>query len=61
MTLWLDKNKFSGLVDIGTDVTMYIFWQASINDQRPNLRVHINNIVIVGLLDTGADVTFIIL
>ena len=38
----------------------HIFWQTSINDQRPKLRVHINGIVIVGLIDTGADVTIII-
>ena len=36
-----------------------IFWQTSINYQQPNLRVHINNIVVKGLLDTGADVTII--
>ena len=26
----------------------YVFWQTSINDQRPMQRVHINNIVIEG-------------
>ena len=30
-----------------------IFWQISINDQGPKLRVHINNIVTEELLDTG--------
>ncbi|ERE66004.1 protease-like protein [Cricetulus griseus] len=36
-----------------------IFWQASINDERPQLKVKINNKVISGLVDTGADVTII--
>ncbi|ERE67690.1 protease-like protein [Cricetulus griseus] len=36
-----------------------IFWQASINDKRPQLKVKINNEVISGLVDTGADVTII--
>lgn len=36
-----------------------LFWQTSINYQKPKLRVHKNNIVIKGLLDTGADVTII--
>ena len=37
----------------------HIFWQTSINDQRPKLRVCINGIVIVGLIDTGVDVSII--
>ena len=37
-----------------------IFWQTSINDQRPKLRVLINGIVIVGLIDMGVDVSTII-
>ena len=36
-----------------------VFWQASINDKRPQLKVKINNKVISGLVDTGADVTII--
>ena len=36
-----------------------IYWQTSINDQRPKLRVCINGIFIEGLLDTGADVSII--
>ena len=36
-----------------------LFWQTSINDQRPKLRVHINNIVIEELLDMGMDVSII--
>ena len=35
----------------------FIFWQTSMNDQRPKLRVCLNGIVIEGLLDTGMDVT----
>lgn len=34
-----------------------IFWQTSVNNQIPKLRVHINNTVIEVLLDTGADIT----
>ena len=34
-----------------------IFWHTSINDQRPKLRVHINDIVIEGLLDTSTNVS----
>ena len=37
-----------------------IFWQTSINHQRPKLRVCINDIVIKGLLDTGVDMSSII-
>ena len=36
-----------------------IFWQTSINDQRPKLRVCINSIFIKGLLVTGVDVSII--
>ena len=36
-----------------------IFWQNSINEQRPKLRVCINGIFITGLLDTGAYVSII--
>ena len=36
-----------------------ILWQTSINDQRPKPRVRINGIVIVGLIDTGVDVSSI--
>ncbi|MGE9501750.1 hypothetical protein ACQP3D_25450 [Escherichia coli] len=36
-----------------------MFWQASINDKRPQLIVKINNKVISGFVDTGVDVTII--
>ena len=36
-----------------------MFWQISINDQRPKLKVYINDIVIEGLLDIVVDVTII--
>lgn len=36
-----------------------IFWQTSIEDQRPKLKVLVNNIEIEGMVDTGADVTII--
>ena len=34
-----------------------IFWKTSINDQRPNLRVLLNDIIIVGLIDMGVEVS----
>ena len=37
----------------------HIFWQTSINDQRPKLKVGINNIAIEELLDMGVDMTII--
>ena len=37
----------------------HIFWQTSINDQRPKLRVYVNDIVIEGLLQTGVNVSII--
>ncbi|ERE69476.1 protease-like protein [Cricetulus griseus] len=37
----------------------HIFLQTSINDKMPQLNVRINNKVITGLVDTGADVTII--
>ena len=36
-----------------------VFWQTSINNQRTELRMHINGIVIVGLIDMGTDVSII--
>ena len=33
----------------------YIIWQTYISDQRPKLRVHINDIVIEGIIDLGTD------
>ena len=48
-----DKSK----IPIGN--RKHIFWQTSINDQRPKLRVCINGIFIEGLLDTGVDVSII--
>ena len=36
-----------------------IFCQTSINDQRPNLRVKKNNIIMKGLLDTSLNITII--
>ena len=42
-----DKSK----IQIGNKKR--IFWQTSINDQRPKLRVHIIGIVIIGLINTG--------
>ena len=35
----------------------WIFWQTSINEQRPKLKVWIDNIYIHGLVNTGADVS----
>lgn len=34
-----------------------IFWQTSINDQKPKLKIQIKDIASKGLVDTGADVT----
>jgi hypothetical protein len=36
-----------------------IFWQTSIEDQRPKLRILVNNIEIEGMVNTGANVTII--
>ena len=36
-----------------------IFWQTSIEDQRPKLRILVNNTEIEGMVDIGADVTII--
>ena len=37
----------------------HLFWQTSINAQRPKLKVHINDIAIEGLLDIGVDVSLL--
>ena len=37
----------------------HIFWQTSISDQRPKLRVCINGIVIEGLINMGVDVSLL--
>lgn len=36
-----------------------IYWQTSINDQRPKLKIILSNIELEGMVDTGADVTAI--
>lgn len=36
-----------------------IFWQTSINEQRPKLKILFNGRMLEGLVDTGADVTII--
>jgi hypothetical protein len=36
-----------------------VFWQTTINDQRPKLKIQINGIEIEGLVDMGADVSII--
>ena len=41
------------------DNTKRIFWQPSIKEQRPKLRVRVDNVYIQGLVDTGADVSII--
>ena len=38
----------------------HTFWQTSINDQRPKLRVYINCFVIVGLIDMGEHTSIFI-
>ena len=40
---------------------LHVFWQTSINKQRLKLRVCVNVIFIIDLLDTGADVSIITL
>ena len=35
------------------------FWQTSIEDQRPKLKILVINIEIEGMVDTGADVIII--
>ena len=37
----------------------HIFWQTSMNDHRPKLRVYINGIIIEGLLDTSVEVSLL--
>ena len=44
----------------GKLIRQLIFCQTSIYDQRPKLRVHINSILIEGLLDMGTDMSIII-
>ena len=36
-----------------------IFWQTSINDQRPKLRVYINGIKTVGWIDISVDISLL--
>ena len=48
-----ERTKNSG------ETIKQLFWQTSINDQRPKLKMQINDIIIEGLVDTDADVTII--
>lgn len=52
-TASIEKTKNSG------ETIKQVFWQTSINNQRPKLKILINGIVIEGLLNTGAAVTII--
>lgn len=36
-----------------------MFWESVINDQRPKLKLKVNGIEIVSLVDTGTDITII--
>lgn len=38
----------------------HAFWQIDINDQKPSLKIKINNIGIKGLLDIKVDITIIL-
>ena len=46
--------------NIPVEKRIHIFWQTSINDKKPKSRTHKNCIVIVGLIDTRAEVSIII-
>lgn len=52
-TASVDKTKSS------RETIQQVFYQTSINDQRPKVKIKINGIVIKGLVDTGTDVTII--
>lgn len=41
------------------EVLENMFWESVINDQRPKLKLQVNGIEIVGLVDTGTDITII--
>lgn len=41
------------------EVLENMFWETVINDQRPKLKLQVNGIEIVGLVDTGTDITII--
>ena len=37
-----------------------IYWQTSINEKRPKLKIWIDDVVIEGMVGTGVDVTIIL-
>ena len=47
------KEKNSG------KIVKRIFWQTSITEQRPNLKIQVHGVIIVGMLDTGANCSII--
>ena len=49
-----ERTKTSG------ETIKWLFWQASINEQRPKLKIQINGVVIEDLVETGVDVTVIL-
>ena len=46
--------------DHATDWQKQIFWQTTINDKRPKLRLQLDGIEIKGLVNTGVDITIIL-
>ena len=56
----LDKRTIiEGWIKNSGKAINWAFGQTSINEQRPKLKIWINNVVIEGLVDTHADVTMI--
>lgn len=54
-----DRKALEGKTYISGETIKQIFWQTSINDQRPTLKISTSDNVIEVLVDIRADVTTI--
>lgn len=54
-----DRTASGNIPKILAETIKQVFWLTSINYQRPNLKIQINDLGIKDLVDTEADVTII--
>ena len=55
----INDRKFIRTEKNSGKIVKRIFWQTSINEQRPKLKVQVNGVSIAGLLETEADCSII--
>ena len=56
----LNDRTFVGKEKNSGKIVKRIFWQTSITTPRPNLKIQVNGVIIVGMPETGVDCSIII-